>query len=71
MAVRGLGCRARFRRTAGHRGDAPRADPLVEGLGAEAVMADAADDADHFRKAIADKGALAVITLAATILWLG
>ena len=61
MAVRGLGCPVRFRLTAGHRGDAPQAGPLVEGLAAEVVMADAAYDADHFRKAIADKGALAVI----------
>ena len=61
MAVRGLGCPVRFRPTAGHRGDAPQAGPLVEGLAAEVVMADAAYDADHFRQAIADKGALAVI----------
>ena len=61
MAVRGLGCPVRFRPTAGHGGDAPQAGPLVEELAAEVVMADAACDADHFRQAIADKGALAVI----------
>ena len=61
MAVRGLGCPVRFRLTAGQRGDAPQAGPLIEGLPAEVVMADAAYDADHVRQAIADKGALAVI----------
>lgn len=47
--------------TAGQQGDAPQAAALVEGLPAEIVMADTAYDADHFRQAIADKGALAVI----------
>jgi transposase len=61
MAVRGLGCPVRFTLTAGHRGDAPQAGPLIEDLPAQVVMADAAYDADHLRKAIADKGALAVI----------
>jgi transposase len=61
MAVRGLGCPVRFALTAGHRGDVPQAGPLIEGLPASAVMADTAYDADHFRQAIADKGALAVI----------
>jgi transposase len=61
MAVRGLGCPVRFTLTAGHRGDAPQAAPLIEGLHAEVVMADAAYDADHLRQAIAGKGALAVI----------
>lgn len=61
MAVRGLGCPVRFVLTAGHRGDAPQAAALIEGLSAEAVMGDAAYDADHLRQAIADKGALAVI----------
>lgn len=51
----------RFTLTAGQRGDAPQAGPLVEGLPAEVVMADTAYDADHFRQAIADKGAVAVI----------
>ncbi len=61
MAVRGLGGPVRFILTAGQRGDVPQAGPLIEGLAAEVVMADTAYDADHFRQAIADKGALAVI----------
>ena len=61
MAVRGLGCPVNFHLTAGHRGDAPQAGPLIEGLPAKVVMADTAYDAYHFRQAIADKGALAVI----------
>ena len=51
----------RFTLTAGQRGDVLQAGPLIEGLPAEVVMADTAYDADHFRQAIADKGALAVI----------
>jgi transposase len=42
-------------------GDAPQAGPLIAGLPAEVVMADTAYDADHFRQAITDKGAIAVI----------
>jgi transposase len=61
MAVRGLGCPVRFTLTAGQRGDAPQAGPLIEGLPADVVMADTAYDADHLRQAIADKGAIAVI----------
>jgi len=61
MAVRGLGCPVRFALTAGQRGDAPQAIPLIEGLPAEAVMADTAYDADQLREAIAAKGAIAVI----------
>jgi len=61
MAVRGLGCPVRFHLTAGQRGDAPQALPLIEGLAAEVVMADTAYDSDQVRRAIADKGALAVI----------
>jgi transposase len=34
---------------------------LIEDLPAEAVMADTAYDSDHIRRAVADKGALAVI----------
>src|ERR1700752_3182122 len=60
MAVRGLGCPVRFTLTAGQKGDAPEAATLIEGLPAEVVMADTAYDADHFRKAITAKGALAV-----------
>lgn len=51
----------RFILTAGQKGDAPQAGPLIEGLPAQVVMADTAYDADHFRQAIADKGAIAVI----------
>lgn len=61
MAVRGLGCPVRFHLTAGQRGDAPQALPLIEGLPADVVMADTAYDSDQIRKAVADKGALAVI----------
>jgi len=51
----------RFILTAGQKGDAPQAGPLIEDLPAQVVIADTAYDADHFRRAIADKGALAVI----------
>jgi transposase len=61
MAVRGLGCPVRFIVTAGQRGDCPQAYPLIEGLPAEVVMADAAYDADPLRQRIAAKGAIAVI----------
>lgn len=61
MAVRGLGCPVRFSLTAGHRGDAPQAEPLIDGLAADVVMADTAYDSDRLRQKIADKGALAVI----------
>jgi transposase len=61
MAVRGLGCPVRFTLTAGQKGDAPQAAALIEGFPAEVVTADTAYDADHLRKAIAAKGALAVI----------
>jgi transposase len=61
MAVRGLGCPVRLILTAGQKGDAPQAGPLIDGLPAQAVMADTAYDADHLRQAIAAKGAVAVI----------
>ena len=61
MAVRGLGCPVRFALTAGHWGDAPQADALIEDLPAEVVMADAAYDSDRIRRKIKDKGAQAVI----------
>jgi transposase len=51
----------RFTLTAGQKGDAPQADALIEGLPAEVVLADTAYDSDRLRKAIADKGAIAVI----------
>ena len=61
LAVRGLGCPVRFALTAGQKGDTPQAEALIEGLSAEVVMADTAYDSDHFRQAIAAKGAVAVI----------
>jgi transposase len=61
MAVRGLGCPVRFSLTAGHRGDAPQAGPLIADLAADVVMADTAYDSNQLRQAIADKGAIAVI----------
>jgi transposase len=61
MAVRGLGCPARLILTAGHRGDAPQAAALLGNDRPDVVLADAAYDADHFRKAITDAGAIAVI----------
>jgi len=61
MAVRGLGCPVRIILTAGQRGDAPQAQPLIDGLPAKAVMADAAYDSDDLRRKIAAKGAVAVI----------
>jgi len=61
LAVRGLGCPVRFRLTAGQAGDAPQAAPLLEGLPAKVVKADAAYDADALRETIAEKGAKAVI----------
>jgi transposase len=61
MAVRGLGCPVRFILTAGQRGDAPQAEPLIDALPADVVMADAAYDSDRLRQKIAEKGALAVI----------
>ena len=61
MAVRGLGCPVRFHVTAGQRGDAPQALTLIENMPAKVVMADTAYDSDQIRKAVAEKGALAVI----------
>jgi len=61
MAVRGLGCPVRIRVTAGQCGDAPQATALLADDRPDVVLADAAYDADHFRTAIADAGALAVI----------
>ena len=51
----------RFALTAGQKGDAPQAVPLIDGLPAEAVMADTAYDSDDIRQAIAERGAIAVI----------
>jgi ABC-type sulfate transport system substrate-binding protein len=54
-------------------GAGQQAATLIEGLPAEVVMADTAYDADHTRQVIAAKGAfanLAVVTLAAIVLWM-
>ena len=59
--MRGLGLPVRFLLTAGQKGDAPQGEPLIEGLPAQAVLADAAYDSDHLRQLIAAKPALAVI----------
>jgi transposase len=61
LAVRGLGCPVRFLLTAGQAGDAPQAAALLDGLAAEAVIADTAYDSDAFRDLIAQQGAEAVI----------
>ena len=61
MAVRGLGCPVAFRLTGGHRGDAPQAAALIDGQGAQIVLADAAYDADRFRSLVAAMNAEAVI----------
>ena len=61
MAVRGLGLPVRFILTGGQRGDCPQAHPLMEGLAARVVMADAAYDSSALRQAIAEKNAQAVI----------
>ena len=45
----------------GQRGDVPFADALIDGLRPDHVIADRADDANHFRLAIALAGASAVI----------
>jgi len=50
-----------FALTAGQRGDAPQAEPLIEGLPADVVMADTAYDSDRLRQKIAEMGAIAVI----------
>ena len=59
--MRGLGCPVGIILTAGQKGDAPQANALLEGQAADIVMADTAYDADHFRAAIAEAGAIAVI----------
>ena len=59
--MRGLGCPVAFTLTGGQRGDAPQADAFIDDLDAQVVMADTAYDSDRLRRAIAAKGALAVI----------
>ncbi|MBB5704643.1 hypothetical protein FHS76_004573 [Ochrobactrum daejeonense] len=43
---------------------------LIEALPAQVVLADTACGSNRLRKAIANKAAIAVITITATILWL-
>ena len=59
--MRGLGCPVRVRLSAGQAHDITQAHQLIEGLPAEAVIADTAYDAGHFRDAVAAKKARAVI----------
>ncbi len=59
--MRGLGCPVEILLTAGHKGDVPQAAALLQGQPADIVMADTAYDADHFRAAITQAGAIAVI----------
>jgi transposase len=61
LAVRGLGNPVRVTVSAGQAHDITEAHRLVEHLQAEAVIADTAYDAGHFRDAIDAKKATAVI----------
>ena len=61
MAVDALGNPVRFILTGGERNDITQAAALIEGLPAAYVLADKAYDADHFRQAIAQAKAQAVI----------
>lgn len=63
MAVDALGNPVRFILTGGERNDITQAAPLIAGLPGKYVLADKAYDADHFRQAIEDQGARAVIPL--------
>jgi transposase len=51
----------RLRLSAGQRHDITEAHAMIEGLDAEAVIADTAFDADHLREAVAAGQAVAVI----------
>lgn len=59
--MRGLGCPVGVILTAGQKGDVSQAAALLQGQPADIVMADTAYDADHFRAAITQAGAIAVI----------
>jgi len=61
VAVDALGNPVRFILTGGERNDITQAAALIEGLPAAYVLADKAYDADHFRQAIAQAKAHAVI----------
>lgn len=56
-----LGRPLRFILTAGQSGDILQAPALLDGFGAEAVLADKAYDSNALRQIIADSGAEAVI----------
>jgi transposase len=57
----GPGCPVRFSLTAGQRGDALQAIPMIENLPARAVIAETAYGGDKLRQGLADRGAAAVI----------
>jgi hypothetical protein len=61
MALRGLGCPARFILTGGQRGDVLQAASLLGNDRPKLVLADTAYDADHFRGAVVKAGTKAVI----------
>jgi len=54
-------CSVNFLLTPGQKGDVPQAALLMRGQKAEIVIADTAYDASHFRAAINEIGAVAVI----------
>jgi transposase len=59
--VEGLGNLARFVLTQGQAHDITQAATLLQGIDAQAIVADKAFDADHLRQSIAQRGAKAVI----------
>ena len=59
--MRGLGCPVRIILTAGQKGDAPQALPLLGEDRPEVVLADAAYDADPFRDVVQARGGRTVI----------
>ena len=60
-AADALGNPLRFQLTAGQKGDAPEASDLIDGIDAEAILADRAYDSDTLLEKIRSKGAAAVI----------
>ena len=61
VSVDALGLPVRIVLAPGHRGDVIYGKPLIDGLRPAHVIADQAYDAGHFREAINDIGATAVI----------
>ena len=59
--MRGLGCPVRIILTAGQKGDAPQALSLLGEDRPEIVLADAAYDADPFRKEVRARGGRTII----------